>query len=370
MNSNLIKLAIGNLKSILTAQLFMSTGIDMTNPIHLLAKINSDCNSRCIMCHNWRPDEPSSFSWIYRTKKRDLPADIYNKAFKALKEIQPNIKISFTGGEVLLKDDIYEIFEFCNFHQINYGFVTNAIELTETRVNEILKLNPSIIHISLDSLDSEIYKRIRGVSRLDRVLENIDILLAHIKKSSCSTLVCLKTIVCKDNVNELARIALYAEEKGFNGITFQPVFKTTREALEMFEINMHDLSKTVDTLVNMKKQRYKILNSESNMIEWLDYFNGIFSDSGSQCPVPVKNLYVFDNGDIKLCEFDEEIIGNIERDSIKDVLNSDKTRQLKKSLINCKKPCNYCIKRSLKDYVDIALTVMNIRKRRHNYSVH
>ncbi len=348
MNIKIAKLGISNFRSIIANNVYLKSGLNFTYPVHVYAQVNSQCNSKCKMCKIWRED------------KSELPASIWIKALKDIRPLIGNLKVSFTGGEVLLKKDILEVFEFCNKENIVFGMTTNGILLNKSNVEKFLDMDPFNLNISLDTFDPETYLKIRGVHGLEKVLANIDYLVEYRKKINSKVIINIKTIVCKENLYELDKIAEYAKEKNFAGVTFQPLVKETREletnveSEEMFKVDKKNLLSMTDKLIEMKGRGYDILNSIENMRQWPDYFDGkIVIDRTNPCTVPLRNLYIFPEGGVQLCDYIHTKVGNIAEDSLRAILNSEKTANLKKELIHCKRSCLYCVQRTFKDYLTL-----------------
>ena len=239
---------------------------------------------------------------------------------------------------------------------------TNGILLNKTNIKRFLDLNPFNVNISLDTFNPETYFNIRGVHCLEKVLANIEYLVEYRKKINSNILINLKTMVCKENLHELDKIAEYAREKNFVGVTYQPLIKETREletndeSEEMFHIDKKALFHMIDKLIEMKRKGYDILNSEVNMRRWPDYFDGkIVIDRTNPCLVSLRNLYIFPEGDVQLCDYIHAKVGNIADDNLRSILNSERTAKLKKELVCCKRSCVYCVQRTIKDYITLLL---------------
>ncbi len=298
------------------------------------------------MCNEWR------------VKNFELPATIWNKTLKELKLLSSNLKVSFAGGEALLKRDVFEIFEFCHKEDIIFGLTTNGSLLNNGNVERLMSLNPFNINISLDALDSKTYQEIRGVTYLEQVKTNIDYLMDCKEKKRSKIAINLKSIVCKENLFCLDKIAEYAKELKFVGVTFQPVIETTKECREMMKIDQKQLLQMIDKLIDMKKNGFNIMNSEYNMRRWLNHFSKNIEDHRKTCTVPLRNLYILPDGNVQLCDYIYESIGNINCDNIMQILKKEKTKKLKNDLINCKRSCVYCVQRTIKDYASLALKVI------------
>jgi MoaA/NifB/PqqE/SkfB family radical SAM enzyme len=346
MNSKTINLAINNLKSIIYSDIYLKTGIDFTYPTQIYAQVNDECNSKCVMCDVWRKNE------------NELPASTWIDALERLRNKISNYKICFAGGEVFLKKDVYEIFKYCNKNKIVFGITTNGILFNEENINKFLSLNPYNINISLDSLDSEIYKKIRGVNALETVLSNIKNILEYKKTTGNKVIITIKTVVNSYNIKELTNIARFAQEMGMNGVTYDIIKKRRKHFQEnkvedfekIYNLDKELLNSVSKELIKMKSNGYKIFNSEENIRQWKNYDKKLLERI---CNIPLRNLYIFTSGNVQFCDYSNDVVGYIQDDDIDKILNSKLTNEIKKNHVNCQNPCVYCMKRSFKDYINI-----------------
>lgn len=344
MIPKIMRLGMSNFRNVIANAMYLKFGLDFTYPVNIYAQVNYSCNLRCQMCNEWRINNKLSL---------ELPASVWIKTFKALKTISNNIKINFAGGEIFLKGDIFDILKFCNEENIIFGVLTNGISLNKMTIENLFNLNPFVISISIDSLDNKIYHKIRGTQCLEILKANIEYLMEYKKKTRSDTIINLKSIVCKDNLHELDTIAKYAMEMNFARVTFDPVNKTTPECEELFKVDKKCLLYMIDKLIEMKKEGCNISNSEANIRQWEDYFDEKTTKQGTSCFVPLNNLYFHANGNVQLCEYIYTSLGNIKNDDIKAILLSEKTRELKKDMVYCKRSCVYCAKRIIRDYFSL-----------------
>lgn len=83
-------------------------------------------------------------------------------------------KVKLTGGEPLVRDDIEEIVSAVAQPPIvDVSMTTNGTQLAR-KAEALGEAGLDRINVSLDSLDPQIYARIAGKSKLDRVLDGID----------------------------------------------------------------------------------------------------------------------------------------------------------------------------------------------------
>lgn len=128
---------------------------------YLRLSLTDACNLRCAYCK--KPDGGASFL--------EMP-DIM-QLLPAFREAGIK-KIRLTGGEPLLHPDISKIVRACSDLKFEDIVVTtNALLLKEKALN-LRESGLNRINISLNSLNSENYRRITGVNGLQRVYEGID----------------------------------------------------------------------------------------------------------------------------------------------------------------------------------------------------
>lgn len=350
MNKRVFKLAISNLTSELAASLYIKSGIDLSHPAQVYVQINETCNSKCVMCDVWRG-----------RSKRELPAQVWMEGIKRLKAAIGSFKICFAGGEVFLKEGMFDILETCYNEGIAFGITTNGILLNQKNIKRYVSLEPFNINISLDSLKNDVYERIRGVPALDIIKSNIDYLIKFKHRTGSKMTITLKTVVNSLNLSELEDIARYAVTSGVDAVTYDPIKKNrgyflesvVEEFEEMYHMDKDSLSKAISGLKKLKRTGYPILNSERNMDQWRYYDDLAIRNV---CKVPLRTLILDPDGDIRLCDYIRTRVGNIQDKDLRAMLYSRRTREVKHSMVKCKMPCVYCTKRALSDYLRLFRT--------------
>lgn len=131
---------------------------------YLRISLTDRCNLRCIYC---LPEKA-----IFKGKDR-LSKDDVLKISEAGKRIGIN-KIRLTGGEPLLREDIVEIVEGIKRIGIDRIYITTNGMLLEEKIRDLKKAGLSGVNISLDTTDSELFRKITRGGNLDKVINGID----------------------------------------------------------------------------------------------------------------------------------------------------------------------------------------------------
>lgn len=165
-------------------------------PVLATFQVNLRCNSACGYC--------------------DLPLNVgrYEMTREEIKRVFSGLYrdgvrfVLVQGGEPLLRRDLPEILEDLSAIGFHLTLITNGTKITASLVERLGRL-PLAISVSLDTLDREQYRQIRGADQLLQVLEGIALLkeFSHPKFLTC--------IVSEVNRAEAPAVVRFAREQGF-----------------------------------------------------------------------------------------------------------------------------------------------------------
>jgi radical SAM protein with 4Fe4S-binding SPASM domain len=295
--------------------------------------------------------------WNQRTPV-ELPAAVWIRFLGELKTFSKAFNISFSGGEPLIKEDIWEILEFCGSQRIDAGICTNGLMLNDENIRHLLKCNLLNVNISIDGTVPEIHDSVRGVpGMLAKIKSNVERLAALRAEGKHATAVIIKTVVSSRNLHDLPKMVSYVKDLGLSGVNFQPIDCRTEQARDMWTLDLNLLDSVIEQLVGLKRKNYPILNSEVSMRQWADHFRGVIPERKSACVVGLRNLGIRADGSIYLCDQEGfSPIGNIQTDNIGVLWRSPETRALRARTVGCERLCmgTCLVRRSLKDYYFIA----------------
>lgn len=160
--------------------------------------LTNKCNFRCTYC---RPGGEGSCN-----ANKDLSPE---ELLSITKYLYTNYMFSFirlTGGEPLIRKDLYEIVEMLDstkcFDKIT--MVSNGSLINSHEANKISKLNFKSITISLDTLKKDVFKRLTGVDCLDDVCSAIK----YLKNNNVN--VKINSVVTKSNYNDMFDLISFA----------------------------------------------------------------------------------------------------------------------------------------------------------------
>lgn len=207
------------------------------------------CNSRCIMCDYWKTGN-------LKTIKTSLVMDSISELFSnGLRTVY------FSGGECLVfADQLFPLVSQIRdtFPQIKIGLVTNGL-LIKKYYKEIAHLFSKVI-ISLDTVNPQIYKKIRGIDSFEIVKDGIQIL----KNYSSHIQVNLRVLVLDENISDILQIIAFGLNERLNRISFLPEDIDSENAFGRSDISQVENHRTK---VSLSTLRYIIHQIKSNFAE-------------------------------------------------------------------------------------------------------
>lgn len=347
---HILRLSMANARGLAAEWAYMNRDIDFTRPVQVYGGLNTACNVKCIMCGYWQ-QEPV-----------ELPASHWIRFLTQLHDFTPFFNINFSGGETLMKPDLFEILALCHKLGITSGITTNALLLSQDRFERLMENDIFNLNISLDSIDPEVHDLLRGMDGLcEKVKANIERSVEQRARARSHIRIVLKPIMCAQTLSGLTSIVRYAADLGLTGVHFQPITERTEVAKSMVIEDLEHLREVIEHLILMKKAGYPVMNSEVSLREHLNHFNGC-PPARSACLIGLRNLFVSADGEMRPCHRYGVSLGNIQRDDIGQVWPSEKGRELRRKLVQCDRFClGTCIvKRKPSDYVRLAADYMNI----------
>ncbi len=168
----------------------------LRRPILAIFQVNLRCNSSCGYCN--LPLNLGRYE-MSREEIRKVFAGLYEEGLRF---------VFVQGGEPLLRRDLPAVLADLAAIGFHLTLITNGTRLTKDLVQWLDDLSVTI-SVSLDTLDRERYKQIRGADQLDQVLAGIDHLEAY---SPPKFITCIVTAVNRGDVGDVVE---FARRRGF-----------------------------------------------------------------------------------------------------------------------------------------------------------
>ena len=286
--------------------LIFSFHIDVTN----------HCNERCIHCYH--PfDEYANKKELTATEIKIVIEEVYNLGC---------FNIIISGGEALLKPDIFEIIEFAQKYHMMITLFTNGMMLNKECVESLSKLNISLLSFSLYGANAETHDTITTVKG------SFEKTLAGIKRSrSCGINCEIKCVVLKQNYKELPLIKELA-----NVIGCPVKFDFTLTGKINGELKPFEYSLSYEEYCLLVKEGYLDLPGAKDN-------PSSYCSSIGPCNAGRYGIYMDPYGDIYPCVSFRLLLGNYK--NIRGFMQSDKLKKWNSIQKKDFKPCgkfDYC----------------------------
>ncbi len=221
---------------------------------------------------------------------------------------------SVTGGEALLRKDIFEVLAYAKSKKLKLGLATNST-LVDKYKNELMQLQLDSVMVSLDGLE-ENHQKIRGVN------DNFHEVIKAIKffdKIKVPT-VCVCTVVNQLNINELDKIRDLIFSVGANywtiNITLPEGRAKNKDWLYLNREQTLGLFHFIEK--NNKKHKIGFCSAAGYLGEWDKKIRG----ETFFCSCGWTSATIMGNGDVMGClvfDADDFVEGNIREKSFKQI---------------------------------------------------
>jgi radical SAM protein with 4Fe4S-binding SPASM domain len=128
-----------------------------------------------------------------------------------------SFRLGLTGGEPLLRKDLFEILDAATGRGLHPCLTTNALLIDDHLAREIGKRDLVWLNVSLEGARAETNDAIRGAGVFDRVLENLALLGRHARFTLAFTLT-------GRNLGEVADCVALAKAVGAHTAVFRPLY--------------------------------------------------------------------------------------------------------------------------------------------------
>lgn len=299
---------------------------DLISPMHATIEVTDKCNLRCKHCYLEASSEKTNMLSLEKFKK-------------ILSELESNmvVNVEFTGGELFVNPDIFEILKLAYQKFSIIGILTNGTILKDEVLNLLIKnKDRTVVNVSIDSTNSEIHDRFRGVpGSFNKTCENIK------RMTENGLTVRVASSIFKENMWEIDKLAQLALDLGAKMYSFNFVEEFGRGS-EFYKEAYQDLK---------VEEYYKYINT---VIKKYEKYIPIQQDQGylekRNCGAGVNSIVIDATGRIRSCVLSPIWIdmGNLLDESFEEIMKKDIYKRLAKLLPpylenGCDPECKYLL---------------------------
>jgi len=180
-------------------------------PLYVKIKLTWQCNLRCKMCIAWKEKSESRLTFSVLSSLAQELAEMGTR------------KVHFSGGEALLRPDIFDIISCYAGYNMRVNLTTNGTLLTPKTSARLIASGIRNISVSLDGASSDIHDLQRGKGAWQKTITGIRNLRTAANNSGLKSHIRINTVITKKNYLDLSRLPEVAFSAGADRLTLIPV---------------------------------------------------------------------------------------------------------------------------------------------------
>jgi len=212
-------------------------------PTQLQIDLTNLCNHHCIYCF-------STFTISNGCGNQTIPKQTMFKLLDDAASLKVKAIHYTGGGEPFLHRDIYPILEKTIVNNLEFGMVTNGTLIDFTK-SELLK-KMAWIRISVDAVDAETYRKLRGVNEFDFIIKKIK----EFKVQCPDTILGLSFVINPTNHFQIVEFAEMGKKLGVDNVRFSIAWYPHCET----DYNMKEIAEFMERAEAIQSDSFRVFN--------------------------------------------------------------------------------------------------------------
>ncbi|MBL7196991.1 MAG: radical SAM protein [Candidatus Omnitrophica bacterium] len=296
----------------------------------VIVSITNLCNSSCRMCD------------IPREKNEELSSSQWKEVIKDAQSIGAST-IVFSGGEPLLRKDIFELISFVKGNGMTACITSNGLLIDEENASKLAAAGIDVVNISIEG-PKDTHDYLRGRGSFEKAISACK----NLKRYNIETT--LATVVSRYNYRYLDYIVKLASEHGATTVKFQPfnplfIRNKAREAdFLLSKKEGMELSNKIKDIISLCAKHGISTNPSSYLEKVPDYLTKNFFDSNGGCNALWASCPITSKGEVYPCwvlSGRDKLIGSVKKKRLTEIWGS-KRHDLMRRRIK-KEGCPVCM---------------------------
>ncbi len=178
----------------------------LAGPLAVHLEVASSCNLACMHC----------FAGDLPRREAQLTLAELDALFTEMAAMG-SFRLGLTGGEPLLRRDLFDIIDLATNHGLHACVTTNGLLIDEQVAREFGARDLIWLNVSLEGATPRTNDLVRGAGTFDRVLSRLAVLREHARFTLAFT-------IMKTNLAEIERCVELAAEVGAATAVFRPLY--------------------------------------------------------------------------------------------------------------------------------------------------
>lgn len=285
----------------------------MPNPAEIIISITNRCNLKCKMCDipRNRIDELSTSYWKQTIK------DAASCGARA---------IVFSGGEPLLREDIFELISFTKDNALSPCLTSNGYLIQDGIAQKLRESGIDVVNISIEG-PRNVHDYLRGKGMFEKATAALE----NLRKFKIESTIA--TMVSRYNYKYLPSIIELAKQHGATTIKFQPfsrIFLNDKQGSRDFLLSgseIKEFAQILEDVIGLSTNHAITTNPRGYLEMMPSYLSKKHIDMSKGCSALENSCPINCNGDIYPCwvlSDKDNLIGNIKENSFLSLWGSQK----------------------------------------------
>ena len=315
-------------------------------------EVSNVCNIRCRMC-------ATTFDPRFQ-KGSDYTGLMDISILDRLEPILPGLWRAYLmgNGEPLINPKFLEFARRLKTNNVEIQFNTNGMLLTKEKSEALVDMEADAIAVSMDGADADTFNHIRHGADFDTVSANIQTLNEiKIRQKSDKPQLSLAAVALTDNYLQMRELVNMAKQLGMGHVHVEslmwqddPTYQEYYREHCLDDVKDEAIGKLQEARLNAAKLNIgfssPLLENQSPQVDITppDWTPG--TSKGILCWEPWTTIFVTWQGDIHPCCGSEQLMGNLNKQSLLEIWNSTEYQKLRSDFVNRTPPpdCQICIK--------------------------
>jgi len=289
--------------------------------------LTKKCNLRC----------PHCYMEAGQAAENELTTDECLQLLDEMKALGTEMLI-LTGGEPLLRKDIYDIARAASGHGIWVVMGTNGVLITDRVAQKMVECGVRGVGISIDSLDPAKHNSFRGgPNAWEYSVRALDICRAH------GLEVLVQTTVMAMNIDEIPRLIDFARDKGAWSFNLYFLVQTGR-GQRMNDLSAEQTEAILSNLVDAQ-DRYRPMLVRAKCaphFKRIAYEKGAGGLESGGCMAGTQYCRITPEGDVTPCPYMTVVAGSVRGQSFREIWETSTVLKELRDLKELKGRCGRC----------------------------
>ena len=298
-----------------------------TTPSLLSWNLTRMCNLRC----------PHCYMEAGKKAEHELTTEECLRLIDDMKALGTEMLI-LTGGEPLLRKDIYDIARYASEQGIWVVMGTNGVLITDAVAQKMVECGVKGVGISIDSLDPEKHNSFRGgPDAWEYSVRALDICRAH------GLQVLVQTTIMEMNRQEIPQLIDFTREKGAWSFNLYFLVQTGR-GQEMNDLSAEQTEDVLSYLVDIQDEyRPMLVRSKcAPHFKRIAYERGRGGLESGGCMAGTQYGRITPGGDVTPCPYMTVVAGNVRKQSLQEIWQTSPILQQLRDPKQLKGRCGAC----------------------------